>query len=192
MKSFTTFLYESNYLDGKVQHVKMKSDIVGTATLTVPTKEFDKNPDKSTFNILKKSVPYAKALIMLKKDSNPIVIVHQNKEYRLYLVTVEFRTKTIEEDIKQPTNVDKTRERQEREKEQLKIKQTRELEKAREQDFKKKEQDKKTKERQKQLEKETQKRENIELDFGKDQSNIYEYLEDGTPELVKAYKKSLQ
>ena len=192
MKPFTEFLKESDSYSGEVQQVKMKSDSRGIATLTVPSKDFDKNPDKSTFNILKKKVPYAKVLIGLKKDENPIVISKYPNEYKLYLVTVEFLTKKIEEDIKQPTNADKTRERQEREKEQLKIKQTRELEKAREQDFKKKEQDRKIKDRQKQSEKQTKKQENIELDFGKDSENIYEYLEDGTLELVKSYKKSLQ
>ena len=192
MKPFTEFLKESDSYSGEVQQVKMKSDSRGIATITVPSKDFDKNPDKSTFNILKKKVPYAKVLIGLKKDENPIVISKYPNEYKLYLVTVEFLTKKIEEDIKQPTNADKTRERQEREKEQLKIKQTRELEKAREQDFKKKEQDRKVKDRQKQLEKQTKKQENIELDFGKDSENIYEYLEDGTLELVKSYKKSLQ
>jgi hypothetical protein len=191
MKSFKTFLIEEND-NGYVIHLNWKSSISGNATLMVPKKDFDKDQDKASLDILKHKIHNAKVLTKLKQDPKPIVKVKNSKTSEFYMVEVEFLTKIIEEDIKQPTNVDKTRDRQEREKEQLKVKQTRELEKAREQDFKKKEQDRKVKERQKQLEKQTKKQENTQLDFGKESENIFEYLEDGTLELVKSYKKSLQ
>jgi hypothetical protein len=97
-----------------------------------------------------------------------------------------------ESEIKPPTNVDKLKDRQNREKEQLKIKQDRELERARLQDFQKKETDRKLKDKQKQLEKQTKKQEDVQPPIEDDESKIFEYLEDGTLELVQAYKKSLQ
>ena len=84
------------------------------------------------------------------------------------------------------TAVDVTRQRQDREKQQMKIRQSRELAKAREQDFRKKEMERRSQEQQKMAKQRT---ESIEIDFGPNLENVYEYLEDGTLELVNAYKK---
>lgn len=89
---------------------------------------------------------------------------------------------------KPPTAADQVKDRHEREKEQLKIKQDRESAAARERDFKKKESEKRAKEQQKAAEKRAQTREDLDLNSDE---NITEYLEDGTDELVDAYKKSL-
>ena len=91
---------------------------------------------------------------------------------------------------KKPSNADIIRQRQQREKEQMKIRQSRELAKAREQDFKSKELERRSLE-QKKMNQQRAKMESNEIDFGLKNENIYEYLEDGTIELVKAYKKAV-
>jgi hypothetical protein len=90
---------------------------------------------------------------------------------------------------KPPTAADQVKDRHEREKEQLKLKQDRESAAARERDFKKKEAEKQAKEQQKAAEKRAQQREDV--DVNQNDENLTEYLEDGTEELVDAYKKSL-
>lgn len=87
---------------------------------------------------------------------------------------------------KPPTATDQVRKRHDREKKELKIKQNREAEKARERDFRAKEQERRSKEQQKAAQ---QAAKSEDIDFGENQENIYEYLEDGTLELVQAYKK---
>lgn len=87
---------------------------------------------------------------------------------------------------------DITRQRQAREKEQLKIRQSRELSRAREQDFRAKEAERRSAEQKKMNQQRLTKSESLELefDFGLNNENIYEYLEDGTLKLVQAYKKA--
>lgn len=80
---------------------------------------------------------------------------------------------------------DRVAERQRREKEALKIRQNRERERAREQDFRKKAADRKAKEIKKNVERQA-KQEDVEIT-----QDVVEYLEDGTDELVAAYKKNL-
>lgn len=87
-----------------------------------------------------------------------------------------------------PSAEDRTRERQRREKEAQKIRQNRELERAREQDFRKKAQDRKNADIKKNLER-LGKKEDVIPD--EDLEQVAEYLEDGTDELVAAYKKNL-
>lgn len=99
-------------------------------------------------------------------------------------------TKFLKEaEIKQPSVADKTRERQEREKEQMRANHERQMSQARQQDFRQKEMERKRAEQQKSAEKLASKKESIQ--FGENFDEIYEYLEDGTYELVNAYKKSL-
>lgn len=89
---------------------------------------------------------------------------------------------------KPKTVVDKTRDRQQKEKEQLKVRQDREMAKAREQDFRDKEQKRTDKENQKraqQAAQDAQKSEAIDMEDGE---LIPEYLEDGTLTLVRSYK----
>lgn len=74
-----------------------------------------------------------------------------------------------------PTEVDKTRERQKQEIEQIKSRHFDELQKAREKDYRAKEAEKMRSEE--------------DVDFGADNEYIYEYLEDGTTKLVDAYKR---
>ena len=91
---------------------------------------------------------------------------------------------------KPKTVVDKTRDRQQKEKEQLKVRQDREMNKARDQDFRDKEQKRTDKENQKralQASKNAQKSEDVDADFD-DGELIPEYLEDGTLTLVRSYK----
>jgi hypothetical protein len=90
---------------------------------------------------------------------------------------------------KPKTASDTTRERQKREKQQLQIRQARELAAAREQDFKRKESEKRAAEQKKLAQQRITASEALELDFGPENKNVYEYLEDGTFDLVKNYKK---
>ncbi|CAB4141227.1 hypothetical protein UFOVP410_66 [uncultured Caudovirales phage] len=90
--------------------------------------------------------------------------------------------------IKAPTASDITRKRQEREKQQMKIRQSREMAKAREKDFRDKEMKKRAAEQQK-MAQQTTKTESTTIDFGLNNENVYEYLEDGTTKLVNTYKK---
>lgn len=91
-----------------------------------------------------------------------------------------------EKSNKPPTSVDKARERQDREKDELKTRQARELEKARQDDFRKKEADIRQKEAQKRAELAAKKQESVESDDKAEY--VPEYLEDGTLVLVKNYK----
>jgi DNA-nicking Smr family endonuclease len=88
---------------------------------------------------------------------------------------------------KPPTKVDTTRERQNREKEELRTRQTRELEKAKQDDFKKKEAENRQKEAQKQAERQAKQQESTDTESD-DVEYVPEYLEDGTLVLVKNYK----
>lgn len=90
---------------------------------------------------------------------------------------------------KPKTASDVTRERQKREKQQLQVRQARELAKAREQDFKTKEAEKRAAEQRKLAQQRATASESLELNFGPENENVYEYLEDGTFELVSTYKK---
>ena len=90
--------------------------------------------------------------------------------------------------IKAPTAADATRKRQEREKQQMKVRQSREMAKAREKDFRDKEMKKRAAE-QKKMAQQAATTESMEIDFGTNNEKIYEYLEDGTTKLVNTYKK---
>ena len=105
------------------------------------------------------------------------------KKFSIFLQEAETPLNT-----KPKTTVDVTRDRQKKEKEELKIRQDREMSKAREQDFKKKEQertDAENKKRAQQAAKDAQKSEEVCSEHGE---LIPEYLEDGTLTLVRAYK----
>lgn len=84
-----------------------------------------------------------------------------------------------------PSVMDKTRERQKREKDSLRIRQQRELERAREQEFRQKEQQRKAELSKKEAERKLATQEGAEYD------EILEYLEDGTLSLVRVYKKAV-
>jgi hypothetical protein len=84
-----------------------------------------------------------------------------------------------------PDAEDRVRERQQREKEALKIRQNRERERAREQDFRKKAAERKAKDTKKNIERQA-KQEDVDPN-----QEVNEYLEDGTDELVHTYKKNL-
>lgn len=88
---------------------------------------------------------------------------------------------------KPPTSVDKARDRQTREKEELRTRQARELEKARQDDFRKKEAETRQKEAQKKAELAAKKQESVDSDENAAEY-VPEYLEDGTLVLVKTYK----
>lgn len=90
---------------------------------------------------------------------------------------------------KKDTQSFKTSERQRREKEALIIKHEREKAAAREADFRKKEAERKLELQRKAAAK--QQNEEI-IDFSENTDCVYEYLEDGTIQLVKAYEKSLK
>lgn len=93
---------------------------------------------------------------------------------------------------KPPTQVDKARDRQNREKEELRVRQARELAKAREDDFRKKESERRQKEAQKaaalSAKKNQQNEESSESENQNPAEYVPEYLEDGTLVLVKTYK----
>lgn len=90
---------------------------------------------------------------------------------------------------KPPSSAEKARDRQTREKEDMKSRHDRELEKAREQDFRKKESDRKQQELQKKAEKNAKAQESVEDDSA-DAEYVPEYLEDGTLVLVRNYKSN--
>ena len=106
---------------------------------------------------------------------------------------MKLKKKIIKEEPKADkkiTAVDVTRQRQNREKEQLKIRQARELARAREQDFRAKEVERRSTEQKKMNQQRLTKSESLEFDFGINNDNVYEYLEDGTLKLVQSYKKA--
>lgn len=90
---------------------------------------------------------------------------------------------------KPPTSSDKARERQSREKEDLKTRHTREMEKARQDDFRKKEAEARQKEAQRKAEQSAKKQESVESEDDMAEY-VPEYLEDGTLVLVKNYKSN--
>lgn len=91
-------------------------------------------------------------------------------------------------DYKPPSAEDRVRERIRREKEATREKQNREIDRAKEQDFRKKVADRKASELRADLKK-LGKSEDAEVDA--DLEPVNEYLEDGTDDLVNAYKKCL-
>jgi len=177
MKNFKKYLTEET---GVANHVVWNSSDRGTATLMIPKKEFDKNKDASSLAALKTRVHNAKVLTKLKADDNTIKNaggVKDGKEY--YLVHVEFSTKAMQAEANSsnepPTNVELTKDKQDREKEDLKKRQDRESEKARETDFRKKE---------------TDRRKDAQAKDAKARAKkLGEVLEVGTDETTSTFKK---
>lgn len=104
------------------------------------------------------------------------------KTFKTFLNEAESKTN------KPPTAVDKARDRQTREKEEMRARQQRELQKAREDDFKKKESETRQKEAQKRAQMAAKTQESLDAEGGDDAEYVPEYLEDGTLVLVKTYK----
>lgn len=101
-----------------------------------------------------------------------------------------FKSFIIEADSQTVSVTDKTRVRHAREKESLISKQNKELEKARLQDFQTKERERKAKAQKKLLDKQISSRKE-DVEVSDTNTELTEYLEDGTDELVSAYKKEL-
>lgn len=106
------------------------------------------------------------------------------KTFKTYITEAESGT-----DTKPPTNSDKVRERQKREKDELKARQERELARAREQDFNKKEMERRTELAKKKAEQDAKKQEATDVETD-DAEFVPEYLEDGTLVIVRTYKSS--
>jgi hypothetical protein len=106
------------------------------------------------------------------------------KTFKTFLSEAEKAAKPFSD--KEPTSVDRARGRQDREKDELKTRQAKELEKARQDDFRKKEAETRQKEAQKRAELAAKKQESVESDNTAEY--VPEYLEDGTLVLVKNYK----
>lgn len=175
MKNFKNYLTEEAQ-DGHVAHVVWDSPTDGLAKLVVPAEKFQKNPDQTAFDILKKKIWNAKALIGMSVDKTPITHTDFRGTRKYLRVDVRFRTKALEEQSDSvPTNVEKAKERHDREKEQLTRKQELEKQRAREADFRAKEAKRKLEMQRKEAERRNK--------------QVNEYLEDGTDELVAAYKK---
>jgi hypothetical protein len=104
------------------------------------------------------------------------------KTFKSYISEAQYGT-----DNKPPSNADKVKERQQREKDELKTRQERDLARAREQDFNKKEMDRRTELAKKKSEQDAKKQESVE---GDDAEYVPEYLEDGTLVLVRTYKST--
>lgn len=100
----------------------------------------------------------------------------------------DFKTFIQEDSDGSPSAQDRVRERNRREKDALKIRQNRELERAREQDFRKKAADRKAADVKRATEKLGESDSQIVDDPNAEPVN--EYLEDGTDELVSAYRKN--
>lgn len=109
------------------------------------------------------------------------------KTFKTFLNEAENPNKTRSLADKPPTMVDKARERQNREKEELKNRQSKELEKARQDDFRKKEAENRQKEAQRRAELAAKKQESVDPEENAAEY-VPEYLEDGTLVLVKNYK----
>jgi hypothetical protein len=99
----------------------------------------------------------------------------------------DFKTFINEAADTSPSAEDRARERINREKEAAKIRQNRELERAREQDFRKKVADRKAAEVKKNAERALGEEDVVTTD---DTEEVTEYVEDGTPEAVAAYRKA--
>lgn len=95
-----------------------------------------------------------------------------------------FKAYMTEAETKPPTTTDKARDRQSREKGDMKTRHGREMERAREQDFRQKESERRQQEAQKKAQQAAQKSESVEDDA----EFVPEYLEDGTLVLVKNHK----
>lgn len=177
MKKFKHYIKESA---GSVSHLLWHfGQVTGSAVLMVDKKEFDKDQDAATMKVLKQRVPQAKALTKLSREKNPITFTSGTKSTSHYLVRVDFTTKGLKEAVEgQPTAAQKTKEKHEREKEDLKRKHEREQETARTKDFK----DKENKRKQEIAKRDAEKR---------TRDSLKEYLEDGTDELVSTYKKDV-
>ena len=106
------------------------------------------------------------------------------KTFKTYIAEAETGAET-----KPPTNAERTKERQDREKEDLKSRQEREMSRAREQDFNKKEMERRTELAKKKAEQDAKKQESTDVEVDAAEY-VPEYLEDGTLVLVRSYKSS--
>lgn len=136
---------------------------------------------KELFNLVRKNLGIKESVESVQK---PIITTPS-----INTIMKSFKTFISEEpspNIKPPSTVDKTRDKQDRENDEIKARHDREMEKAREADFRQKENERKQKQIQKDAEKNAKQQESTEEDS--DVEYVPEYLEDGTLVLVKTYK----